>query len=70
MTTRRELTVKTGALTIVFVLALVSFSWDCFGQAETSENSEELRIGSIEAAGNITISKAMILASVRARVGE
>ncbi len=69
MTTQRGLTVKTGALTIVFVLALVLFPRDCFGQAETSLNSE-LLISSVEATGNITISKAMILASVRARVGE
>lgn len=70
MTTQKELTVRAAAMAIVFVLGLISFSRDSFGQAEISVNSEGLFIRSVEAAGNVTISKASILASVRARVGE
>jgi len=67
MTTQRELTAKTGALIFVFILTLCF--GQCFSLAAEGSNSE-LRIGSIEIAGNVTIIKATILASVRARVGE
>jgi len=54
-----------------FTFILVVYIPYCGAQDSSADTAlEELRIGSIETAGNVTISRAKILSTVRARTGE
>ena len=56
---------------IVFLLIVVLGSSSVYGESQEMESRiEELAVGSIRTAGNVSISSAQILSRVRSRVGE
>ena len=63
MVSQKELLVKSNLAGVLFVVILAGGM--CF-----AEDASQMRIGSVEVAGNVSISQASVLASVRARAGE
>ncbi|MBN1125802.1 MAG: outer membrane protein assembly factor BamA [Sedimentisphaerales bacterium] len=58
-----------GMAWIVISILLFGVGW-CSAQEPSQVNLESLRIGSIEVSGNVSLGRADILSSVRARTGE
>ena len=63
MVSQKELLVKSNLVGILCIVVLISGM--CF-----AEDAGQMRIGSVEVAGNVSISEASVLATVRARAGE
>lgn len=66
MTLSNGFAVRTCSLLFVFWF----FAGSCYGQEDGSPSPEGLRIAVVEVAGNVTVSRSMVLATVRARSGE
>ncbi len=68
MVLQKELLIKNDLVVILCVVVLTCGM--CFAQDDDNVNPGQMRIGSVDVAGNVSISKESVLVEVRARAGE
>ena len=68
MVLQKDLLVKSNLVVILCIVVLTCGM--CFAQDDDSDGTDQMRISSVEVAGNVSISTESVLAKVRARAGE